>query len=179
VANSKPKRKPKPRPPKPPIKPLRQGQKTEPGIGPVTKRLVGQFIVEWSNLEAALDDMIWRILGLDEEDGRTLTKRSDAATKITVLRAIAPRHLEGEILESLLDTLDVADAMRDDRNFVAHGVWGMLQPDNVPLAMSLRPKSAPNEIVAESFPHERLRQLASDTKNAKDALVRIWEKLAS
>jgi hypothetical protein len=149
-----------------------------PSVGPITKRLIGQVIVEWSNLEAALDDMIWRILGLDDDDGKALTKRCDAATKIAIINDIAPRHLDSVLLEALQNVFGDINAVRDDRNLIVHSVWGMLRPDNVPIAVALRPKSGPNEVISETFPHERLRQIASDTKTAKNALIEIMKQLA-
>jgi hypothetical protein len=177
VANTTPKRKKRPRPEKPVPKPLGRHQSAAPNVGPVTKRLIGQVIVEWANLEAALDDMIWHILELADDDGKALTKRCDAATKIAIINDIAPRHLDANPLEALQDTLGHINAVREDRNLIVHSVWGMLRPNNVPIAMALRPKSGPNEVMSETFPHERLRQIASDTKTAKNALIEIMKQL--
>jgi hypothetical protein len=147
-------------------------------VGLITKRLIGQVVVEWSWLESALDDMIWQLLGLDLEDGRALTKRTDASTKVAILNSIAPRYLDGPALDAIQDALSDINEIRDDRNFVVHGVWGMLRPDGVPIVMSLRSNSAPTEITSETFSHERLRQIANDTRKAKHTLVEIMQQLA-
>jgi hypothetical protein len=63
------------------------------GVGMQHERLVGRAVIEWSRLEAVLNDLIWCFLNLSFEDGRALTGRADAGTKIALLRLIAPRHL--------------------------------------------------------------------------------------
>ena len=171
MTDHKPKRKGKPRSEKPEAKPLPPNHTLEHGIGPIQKRLIGDFIVEWSYFEAALDDLIWRILRLAEDDGKILTKRSQAETKIAILRAIAPRHLKAELLDKLRDALDDADAVREDRNFVAHGVWGTLNGEAI--ALSSKAKALPGEVVAETFTHERLRRLIGNTKKIRDMIVDV------
>lgn len=118
MSKATPKRRRKPRLAKTPSTALPKGQKIAPGITIAQEKLIGRFIVSWANLEAALDDMIWCLLGLADADGRDLTKRFDAKTKIEILRSISPRHVPEPELSTLLDALEDGDAIRDDRNFV-------------------------------------------------------------
>jgi hypothetical protein len=159
MADDKPKRK-KFIPPKPPFKELHPGHKPVFGVGMQHERLVGRVAIEWSRLENILNDVIWRFLDLNFEDGRALTGRDDATSKINLLRVIAPRHLANEDkLEALLLALDAIDACRDDRNFVIHGAWGRIEPEGTPLAMSLRAKSKPEQVTGETFPTTRMYQI--------------------
>jgi hypothetical protein len=76
----------------------------------------------------------------------------------------------------LQDVLNDINVLKDDRNLIVHSLWATLMPDNVPLALALRPKAGPNEVVSETFPHERLRRIASDIRAAKNALVGIMRQ---
>jgi hypothetical protein len=116
------------------------------GVSPIQERLIGRLIVQWGYVEAGLNDVIWRLLKLHVEDGRALTTRMDAVTKIAILRKIAPRYLEGEALTEFLKVMKLADDVRDDRNFIAHGNWGTAPSDGVALALSLRGKADPGEV---------------------------------
>jgi hypothetical protein len=134
-------------------------------------------VIEWSRVESLLNDVLWNILGLSFEDGRVLTGRADAITKIALLQLIAPRHLTGEHLAGLLVLLDTADALREDRNFIVHGSWGTLMPDNLPVAASLRPKSKPDEVMSETFSRERMRGIIKQIIFVRSSLVILLNEL--
>jgi hypothetical protein len=145
---------------KPPIQHLEEaGRRTQAGISMKQERLIGRVIVGWSHLDAALGDAIWKILQIPLEDGRLFTTRADGRQKIQWLRTLSKRHgagLDPAEFDRLLDTID---ELREDRNFIAHGSWGTIQPDVEPAAMSLRPRTDPDRIVCETFPEARMREI--------------------
>jgi hypothetical protein len=53
------------------------------------ERLIGRIVVAWSKLEGAMEDLIWQLLGIGIEQGRVITSRLDAVTKIRMIRALA------------------------------------------------------------------------------------------
>jgi hypothetical protein len=167
VTDEKPKLKRKPRPSKPPFVRLHPDQE-----------MIGRFIMAWSNVDAALDDTIWQLLRLSDEDGRDLTKRCDAKTKIEILRSVAPRHLAEPEISRLLDALDEADLLREDRNFVAHGTWATLVPQGIPVAISLRAKApADGQLTSETFPRKRMEALIGSAKSIRDSMFAILNRL--
>ncbi len=80
-------------PEKPPVQKLRPDQYHNPDISDEQTRRIGQVIVLWSKLEAAMEDTIWMLLNLDEEDGKVVIKRLSADAKVQLLRMIGPRHI--------------------------------------------------------------------------------------
>lgn len=94
-------------------------------------------------LEACLADVLWQFVGLKFEDGRLFTERMDASRLIVLLRTLAPRNLEGQLLQDFINALAVADELRGDRNFIVRGSCAFLDPPGVPVAASLREKSEP------------------------------------
>lgn len=177
MADVKPKRK-KFVPPKPKHKEMEPHQKAIFGVGMQHERLVGRAVIEWSRLENVLNDVIWRLLDLSFEDGRSLTGRADANTKIALLRSIAPRHLvDPDKLEALLLALDTIDASRDDRNFIVHGAWGRIAPDGIPMAVSLRSKSKPEEVTGESFDAARMRKIIRTISGMRQMLVLLINEI--
>jgi hypothetical protein len=174
VANDAPPKRPKPkRPEKMPKLPMPDGQTVVPGIDEVQEKLVGRLIVEWSRLEGMLDDMIWTLTGLSFEDGRVLTGRMDAKTKIAILQVIAPRYLTDPTLTKVEEALVLADSLRDDRNFIMHGSWGTIMPLNHATALSLRAASAPGEVTSESFSRHRMLEIISRIHQAKQTLLNV------
>jgi hypothetical protein len=64
-------------------------------------------------------------------------------------------EMTAEKWEQVLKFLSIMHKIEDrqaDRNFVVHGTWGTLLPENVPVALSLPPKAVPSEVMSETFP---------------------------
>jgi hypothetical protein len=148
-------------------------------IGPVQEKLIGRVVAQWSILENVLHHLIWRLTGLSFEDGRLFTERMDSARAILILRILAARYLEGEQLQQFIDLLAAADDLRDDRNFIAHGAWTVLQPEGHNIAASIRQKSEPGEIIGEHFPHARMRAIVAKIRETRTALFEIFDTLPS
>ncbi|QWG21147.1 hypothetical protein KMZ93_13895 [Bradyrhizobium sediminis] len=172
MANVVPPKRPKPkRPEKMQKVPLPDGQTVVPGIDAIQEGLIGRVVVEWSRLEGMLDDMIWTLTGLSFEDGRVLTARTDAKSKIAMLQVLAPRYLTDPILAKVEEALVLTDSLRDDRNFIMHGSWGTIVPMNEATAVSLRAASAPGEITSESFSKGRMLEIIDRINQAKMTLL--------
>jgi hypothetical protein len=163
------------KPPKPPLQRLGPGIHMKHGISLKQERLIGRVIVSWSKLEAIMQDVIWVILDVGLEDGRILTARMNAITKLRWLRSFAKRHVSGENLESLQSILDTIEVLQDDRNFIVHASWGTMIKNGEPAAMSLRQKSEPHEIITETFPDWRMHKIIADIVSTRDELI-SWRK---
>jgi hypothetical protein len=153
--------------------PMPDGQTVIPGIDAIQEGLIGRVIVEWSRMENTLDDLIWTLAGLTFEDGRVLTSRTDAKTKIAMLMVLAPRHLTDPTLAKVEEALVLADSLRDDRNFIMHGSWGTIQPLNEATALSLRAASLPGEVTSESFTRYRMLEILSRINEAKQTFLNV------
>ncbi len=160
---------------KPPLQKLGSGDHFKHGVSMKHERLVGRLVIEWSRLEAIMQDVIWSILDIGLEDGRVLTARSTAQIKLQWLRSFSRRHIKGSELEALNDILSAIEELQDDRNFIAHASWGTMKSNGDPVGMSLRQKSEPSEIISETFPDWRMRQIIARIMNARDALV-CWRQ---
>ena len=131
-----------------------------------TEKLIGRVVVEWSRLEGLMEDFIWHFFGLPIETGRIVTGRLDATAKIRMLRALGELKLPEQRLHVK------SDMLREERNLMVHGTWGRI-PGGVPIAISLRIRPlAPDQVVSETFPAERMQGIAHDTVAAKLRLMR-------
>ena len=163
---------------KPPVQPLGPEQYHEPVISDDQILLIGQVIVAWSKLEAAMEDTIWMLLNLEEDDGRLVTKRLGADAKIQLLRLIGPKNIEDDTLQTeFLDWLKVIDELKEVRNFIAHGVWGTLMPDDVPVALSLKPQAEAGEVISETFPRERMIATSEGIQSMLRNLIALPENI--
>ena len=164
-------------PKKPPVQKLHPDQYHKPEISDEQICRIGRVIVLWSKLEAAIEDTIWMLFNLDEEDGKVVTKRLSADAKILLLRAIGPGHISDDMLVKFHETLHYVDEMKESRNFIAHGVWGTLMPDNIPVALSLKPKSDVGEVISETFPPERMEGICEGIRLMLQRFVDLPEQL--
>ena len=165
---------------KPPIRKLRPDQYVDPGVSDAQIDMIGRVIISFSQLEAALEDTIWFFLNLEEADGRIVTTRLSAVAKVQMLRALFPSRITDEkLLVEFKNTMNLIDELRDGRNFIAHGVWGTLMPDNVPVALSLKPKSDSDEVVSENFEPERMEAIETSIQTTLHWLVDLPEALGA
>lgn len=146
-----------------------------------TERYIGRVIVAWSKLEACLDDFIWALLALPIDQGRMLTVRMDAVRKIQLIRRLSEIILPEEKFHQVVLLIDQADILREDRNLVAHGVWGRTEPENLTVVSSLKPEGlATDQVVTETFSDLRLKKLARDIERVKLSLIpKLGERYAT
>lgn len=143
-------------------------------------QLIGRMITEWSRLETILSMIIWHLLKLDMEDGRVITGTLDARPKVRMLRQLAKRHVKPKaLLTQFSQLLTVVEGLQEERNFMAHGIWGMAMPENVPAASSIRPPSHPFHVVTWTFAPDRVRGLISLTRDTADVLHDFPDELAA
>lgn len=156
----------------PPID-LRPNQRFEPHVSLTHEKLIGRAIIEFSRLDQLLSELIWHILKLEMKDGRLITTRMPPENKIAMLQTLVPRHCDNFQSRAILGALAYVELIREDRNFIAHGLWGTLRPDNVMMVASVRVKSDPENIVCEAFPPERMRAIISGTSQVMKILRRF------
>jgi hypothetical protein len=167
------------KPQKPPITPLTQGQHTIPVVSNDHQLLVGRVVVLWSKLEGAMQDTTWSFLRIGISDGRILTGGMQAESLLRILRALGNRHLKEPILGEFLSMMDLIQDRQEDRNFIVHGTWGTLMPNNVPIGLSLRPKSTPGQVIGETFSRERMSSIAQDLLRCLTYLATFLPQLAA
>jgi hypothetical protein len=164
---------------KPSITPRRPEQYAVSGVSQEQQRLIGLVVLNWSKLEANIDDTIWHFLNFNLDEGRVITNRLNADLKITLLRSLAHAYLSEEDFNEVETRLLYYIAIyQEDRNFIVHGSWGTLMPENVPVCTSLRPNSpTPGEVIAETFPEERMINLINGINEAITGLKILMARL--
>jgi hypothetical protein len=165
-----------PRPPKPPIKPAHPNHVPDPTIGLIQQKLIGRVIVEWAKLEACMGDAIHKLAGIEFEVGRIFTARLDAVTLLKTLRELGSLQLPESEFHQLSTICDKINIRRDDRNLITHGTWGRTKGQNDAFAVSLRIKSDdPSDVVSETFPHRRMKEITSDILSLKWDLIGLMK----
>jgi hypothetical protein len=141
-----------PRRQKPPIQPRRSDQYGTGDVSPDQQRLIGLVVLNFAKLAHNLEDVLWSFLGLTIDEGGPLTSRLSTDFKIEMFKSLAKAHLRGDLLDDTLECAQLINGYKEDRNFIVHGSWGTLMPENVPVCASLRPQAPPGEVIAETFP---------------------------
>ena len=86
---------------------------------------IGEVIYRWALLEYQMQEIIWRAMGIDNQQGRTLTVGMDARVLTGIFRTLIRRWAANKTETKMISSLarDTSD-LYDDRNNLAHGVWG-------------------------------------------------------
>jgi hypothetical protein len=155
---------------KPPMQALRSDQRPYFDVSIEQQQLIGLLVLNWSKLETDIDGAIWAFLELGIDDGRLITTKLNTDVKIELLRALVNTYCAGKFLDDILQVIDFIGGYKEDRNFVVHGSWGTLLPDNVPVCASIRPKAPPGEVISETFPKERMLNIINGILEAKQNL---------
>lgn len=159
---------------KPPALPRRPGQYAISDVPAEQQRLIGLVVLNWAKLEHDIEEAIWAFLSLDIDQGRAVTSRLSADTKIELLKSLVMAYFTQDIrLNDILDCLDVITIQKEDRNFIVHGSWVMLMPGNIPACTSLRPKAPPGQIMVETFPEDRMINLINGILNSKTHIMHL------
>ncbi len=160
---------------------LKKGQHLAPKISDEQTEMIGDVIANWSHLEWALDRLIWYFLKLDAENGRIVTATMDTRPKIRMLRELVDLHVRRPIpfRKAIIEVLDTIETLAGDRNFIAHGLWGTLIPDNVPMATSLRIKAERGHVTSEAFPHERMLRIIETIREFGGLLNKLPSELVA
>ena len=177
MSDNKPTLKGKPRAARAEVISLSQDQWVEYRISSQQERLVGRVVVRWSALEAALQGVIWEFLDIPMAEGRIITSKMDAGTKVQMVRSLGNLKLREKYAQALLDCLSEVEDCRDDRNFVAHGAWVLLQPEGIPNAMSLKPKAALGTVVGQAFPPKQMYALIARINRAIIYLAQLEREM--
>jgi hypothetical protein len=168
-----------PRPTKPPMLPPRENDQLNLTIGLIHEKLIGRVVMEWSRIEEVMGEFIWFLLKLEVDYGRVVTTRLDATIKIKMLRELGELRLRETHFHELSQILDHIDILRDDRNFIVHGIWGR-NLQSIPIALSLRPKPlAPGLIVSEEFSGKRMRDIVHGIETARLQLMTLMKELSA
>ena len=125
-----------------------------------------------------MQDLIWRMLGFSLADGRIITARLDVRPKLEMIETFAPRRLGNpKLREKIFEAIDIIRIRQADRNFIIHGSWGTMVPQGVPAAMSLKDDSSPDDVVTETFPEGRMREIINDLETALERLRQVLREL--
>ena len=129
--------------------------------------------MEWAKLEGCLTDAIALLAGMEFEVARVFTSRMDATTLIKSLRELGKLKLQENEFHALSVICDKIDIRREDRNLITHGTWGREAGQIEGYALSLRIKGDPSEVVSETFPYRRMREIVADILTLKWDLIRL------
>lgn len=160
---------------KPPIQPRRPDQWANSDVSIEQQQLIGLLVLNWSKLETDIDGAIWAFLDLDIDKGRVITTKLNTDVKVDLLRALVNTYCREDLLDDILQAIDFISGYKEDRNFVVHGSWGTLTPDNVPICGSIRSKGPPGEVVVETFPKERMLNIINGILEAKQNLRTLMD----
>lgn len=169
-------RSPKPKGPPPSSKAVkrRPDQSLTDSVPKAHLELIAVVIMQWSRLDGVIQELIWKFLKLDIEDGRVVTCLNDISVNISILRTLFKRKLPRTIADRLSLRLNRLTPLMEARNLVAHGLWATVMPEGDPGVLSLRKKTPEvGQIVWEGFSEDYLRKLVKAIDDEKA----VWKGL--
>jgi hypothetical protein len=85
---------------------------------------IGAIVHKWATMEYLLQNIIWRAMGLDREQGRVLTIGMGVEVLSGVLRNLPRKWItDQKIKDDLQALLKLVKDHVEYRNYLVHGVW--------------------------------------------------------
>jgi hypothetical protein len=169
-------RSPKPKGPSPSPRTVkrRPDQSLTDAVPKAHLELIAGVIIQWSRLDGVIQELIWKLLKLDIEDGRVVTCLNDISVNISILRTLFRRKLPKAVADAFLLRLNQLTPLMEARNLVAHGLWATVMPEGDPGVLSLRKRTPEvGQIVWSGFSADYLRKLIKAIDDEKT----VWKNL--
>ncbi len=134
---------------------------------------IGNVCVQWSNLEYALANAIWMMIGVTQEPGKILTASLDAKNRAKMLYSLA--HVYNVPVSYRNAIKRVVSALQDDlmnrRNIAVHGIhFPSQEPNSVGIEMH-RGKGGRNQ---RTIPNSEFEALGNDIVKVRDDFTRAY-----
>ena len=139
---------------------------------------IGQLIVRWGFTELYLQSIIWHVWGIkDPKVARLLTWNTNAVDKVKLFGALPPRWIKDQKQQKELKEIHAeAERLRQERNHLAHGVWGYIPGKRKEMLMfylrdidrRIKPKAFRPNVM-------EVRKLASDI-DALNARLKLFHR---
>jgi hypothetical protein len=146
------------------------------GVPDKIKILVADALMEFANMESALEVLIWEVTGLSFDDGRMLTKL-DISKKIGLAKDLSEKYgvPSPKVAKGKLSMWGAMRALLEPRNKIAHGMWIMIDL-KIPASASYRIPSDPDQIAADSFSEERFEAISRQSQKIRECLDRMIDE---
>jgi hypothetical protein len=160
----------------------------EPIFRPTDKHLaaIGRVATTWSVMERVMGMTIARLSLAPEFPTLAITKELTANNQIRVLRALIPlhseRHLSQIASDNLIEELKTLpakiQALKDQRNMIAHTVWHRRNDDTI-VAMRSKPATESRVVSEPSIEKtvDEIEKLADDIRAMADHLFVLTQLL--
>src|SRR5438552_12064727 len=86
-------------------------------------RAIGNVVVETTYLEIYIEQVIWRLAGMDKESGKFFTDQTRIGARLELLSNLGKPKLEGTKLDRFTALISDIKIETEHRNTIVHGVW--------------------------------------------------------
>ena len=140
---------------------------------------IGSVAVESTNCEEFVESLIWQLLGIEEEQGKFVTKGVQMNSRLELLLNLAKERLAGktEMIAKITDIKSRMVTANTDRNTLIHGTWK--PPTNNMLAFILkgRDKYGPATAFKRALHSEPANFSAEHARSAAVRIARLNDEL--
>ena len=141
------------------------------------KKAIGEVVIQWARLEFTVEYLIWRVLRLDEEDGRAITSRLDMKPKTEMLVNLAERYFSPkEATAKLKDYVSHIAHLHKLRNRIIHGFWAIVDEETA-IATSPRLKAPSGYVTAQQYSLKFLGEMAADIETINRSFLTLLDEL--
>jgi hypothetical protein len=86
-------------------------------------RAIGNVVVETTYLEIYVEQVIWRLAGMEKESGKFFTDQTRIAARLELLSSLGKPRLKGTKLARFTALVSDIKIETEHRNTIVHGVW--------------------------------------------------------
>jgi hypothetical protein len=88
-------------------------------------RAIGNVAVELTYCEHMVEDIIWTLAGMKNDQGKFFTDRMQLDKRLELMGDLWKPQLAGDDLKKLTDLISDIKEANNDRNTIIHGFWHM------------------------------------------------------
>ena len=137
---------------------------------------IGAILAKWASLEYQMMYIIWRAMGLENEEGRVLTVGMGTQVLCGILRNLPRKWItQPDVQTAVADLVKFVSEHADSRNYLAHGMWTKFPDDPAPYLNFM--KTGEHRILpaAQAVTPEQLRGFSA----ALDAMNHLASQIIS
>jgi len=136
---------------------------------------IGALIVQWSVFDWLLASHVRALLRQPQaEHYRPDHMQMGAARRLRLYRKLAPIFFAGEALKSARMAMKIANATKEDREWLAHGIGIQVHDGTLEVMRSDEMRTNERQTAHQAFTRDRLIAAASAIEEARICLLRAY-----
>ena len=142
---------------------------------------IGRVAVQWTQIEKALEMLVWDLASLKQPAAQALTTHISTMLLFDMAKAMAAQRLAKTALEDRLKAQlnHINNTLRVQRNKIIHGVWGPTASPEKIACLETTARGEVKFVIGEEMTANDILHVAAEIDQAHFSLVTLSLEIAS